>query len=63
MKTDSRRNSAWKSFRGDLPLLASFYLAHFIVWRTVRTKRKERDARLKTLRLIKPTTVDDGVAL
>ena len=61
MKRDSRRNSAWKSFCGDLPLLTSLYLAHFILWRTLRTRRKERKARLKTLRLIKPAAVDDCV--
>lgn len=37
----------------DLSLLGSLYLAHFIVWRTLRTKRKEREARLRNLRLIK----------
>jgi hypothetical protein len=36
----------------DLGLLGSLYLAHFIVWRTLRTKRKERAVRLKNLRLI-----------
>jgi len=37
----------------DLSLLGSLYLAHFIVWRTLRTRRKEREARLRRLRLIK----------
>jgi hypothetical protein len=36
----------------DLSLLASLYLAHFIVWRTLRTRHKERMARLKNMRLI-----------
>ena len=63
MKTVSSKNSAWKSFRADLPLLGSFCLARLIVWRTLRTRRKEREARLETLRLIKPTAVDDCVVL
>ena len=37
---------------GDLSLLASLYLAHFIVWHTLRTRRKARLARLKSLKLI-----------
>lgn len=37
---------------GDLSLLASLYLAHFIAWHTLRTRHKERVARLKRLRLI-----------
>lgn len=37
---------------GDLSLLASVTVAHFIVWRTLRARHKERVARLKSLRLI-----------
>lgn len=37
---------------GDLSLFTSLYLAHFIVWRTLRTRHKERMARLKNMRLI-----------
>ena len=36
----------------DLRLLGSLYLAHFIVWRTLRIRRKQRLWRLKRLRLI-----------
>ena len=36
----------------DLKLLAALYLAHLIVWRTLRRKQKERLARLKCLRVI-----------
>lgn len=36
----------------DLGLLASVCFAHFIVWRTLRARRKGRVARLKKLRLI-----------
>lgn len=36
----------------DLSLLASLYLAQFIVWRTLRTRHKEHIARKKNLRLI-----------
>jgi hypothetical protein len=32
-------------FLKDLHLLASLYLAHFIVWRTLRRQRKENKAR------------------
>jgi hypothetical protein len=37
---------------GDLDLLLSLYAAHFIVWRTLRVRHKERVARLKSLKLI-----------
>ena len=37
---------------GDFSLLASLYLAHFIVWRRLRVRFKERRARLKNLKLI-----------
>jgi hypothetical protein len=36
----------------DLKLFASLYLAHFIVSRTLRTRRKERAARLRNFKLI-----------
>jgi len=39
-------------FFGDLPLIASLYLAHFIVWRTLRRRRRERAARLKLIHLV-----------
>jgi hypothetical protein len=37
---------------GDLSLLASVCLAHLIVRRAIRARRKERAARLTNLRLI-----------
>lgn len=42
----------WEVLLGDLSLLASLTLARFIVWRTLRTRHRERVARLKKLRLI-----------
>jgi hypothetical protein len=36
----------------DLSLLISLYAAHFIVWRTLRARYKERVARRKNLKLI-----------
>lgn len=36
----------------DLKLLASVYVAHFIISRKLRTRRKERAARLKNFKLI-----------
>lgn len=38
---------------GDFDLLASLYVAHFMVWRTIRTRDKERLARRKSLKLIR----------
>jgi hypothetical protein len=46
----------WIVLYEDLRLLASLYIAHFIVWRKVRTTRKERAVRLKNLKLIKGST-------
>jgi hypothetical protein len=37
---------------GDLHLLASLYIAQFIVWRILRRRRKERAARLKLIKLV-----------
>lgn len=39
-------------FLDDLHLLASLYLAQFIVWRTVRRQGRERTARLRSIRLV-----------
>lgn len=39
-------------FLDDLRLLASLYLAHLIVWRTVRRRLKEDWARRHNFRLI-----------
>jgi hypothetical protein len=36
----------------DFGLLASLYVAHFIVWRTLRAQRRERAVRLKNLKLV-----------
>lgn len=36
----------------DLDLLASIYVARFIVWRTLRRRYKERDARRRKFKLI-----------
>jgi len=38
-------------FVDDLYLLVSLYLAHFIVWRTLRRYRKENTARRKAFKL------------
>jgi hypothetical protein len=37
---------------GDLHLLASLYIAQFIIWRILRRRRKERAARLKLIKLV-----------
>ena len=42
----------WIVFAKDFGLLASLYIAHFIVWRTLRAQRRERAARLKNLKLV-----------
>jgi len=42
----------WIVLCKDLGLLASLYVAHFIVWRTLRAKRRERAVRLKNLKLV-----------
>jgi hypothetical protein len=39
-------------FLKDLHLLASLYMAHFIVWRTLRRRRKENTARRKVFKLL-----------
>jgi hypothetical protein len=39
-------------FVDDLYLFASLYLAHFIVWRTLRRHRKENMARRKMFKLL-----------
>lgn len=39
-------------FLDDLHLLASLYLAQFIVWRTVSRQRRERTAGLRSIRLV-----------
>ena len=59
----NRSSEKWKRgmviFLRDLHLLASLYVAQFIVWRTIRArhqerlaKHQERLARLKSLKLI-----------
>lgn len=40
-------------FVDDLFLFASLYLAHFIVWRTLRRYRQENSARRKLFKLLK----------
>ncbi len=39
-------------FRKDLSLFGSLCLARFIVWRSLRRRRKERAYRLERLRLV-----------
>lgn len=36
----------------DLGLLASLWIAQFIVWRILRRRRKEREVRLKRIKLV-----------
>lgn len=36
----------------DLRLLASLYLAHFIVWRTIRRRFREKSARRREFKLL-----------
>jgi len=43
----------WDVLFSDLSLLMSLWLARFIVWRSLRQRRKERAERRKQLRLIK----------
>lgn len=45
----------------DLSLLASLFLAQFIVWRTLRVRHKERVARKKNLKLISGGGPSPGV--
>lgn len=42
----------WNDLLGDLSLVMSLAVAHFIIWRTLRRQRKERVARRKQFRLI-----------
>lgn len=43
----------WDAFIADLRLFLSLTLARLIVWRVLRARRKERAARIKSLRVIK----------
>jgi hypothetical protein len=45
----------WEVLFKDLILLFSLFIARFLVWRTLRRERKEREFRRKRLRLIKST--------
>jgi hypothetical protein len=42
----------WNVLSGDLSLFVALTIARFIVWRTLRLRRKERAARRKQFRLI-----------
>lgn len=42
----------------DLKLFSSLCIAQFIVWRTLRRHRKERELRLKRLSLVRSTSPD-----
>ncbi len=42
----------WIAFSKDLSFLGSLSLAHIMVWRVLRRRRKERAARLKRIRLV-----------
>ena len=42
----------------DLKLFSSLCIAQFIVWRTLRRNRKEREFRLKRMTLVHPTSAD-----
>jgi hypothetical protein len=42
----------------DLKLFSSLCIAQFIVWRTLRRNRKEREFRLKRLKLVHKASAD-----
>ena len=42
----------------DLNLFSSLCIAQFIVWRTLRRNRKEREFRLKRLSLVQTASAD-----
>ena len=57
----ARRKSlrqATETMLQDLKLFSSLCVAQFIVWRTLRRHRKEREFRLKRLTLVQPTSPD-----
>src|SRR5437868_790477 len=43
----------WSVLLEDLSLFLSFSLARIIVWRVLRARRRERKARLRSLRLVR----------
>jgi hypothetical protein len=45
----------WEVLFKDLILLFSLFIARFLVWRTLRRERKEREFRRKRLHLIQGT--------
>jgi len=47
-----------ESMLQDLKLFSSLCIAQFIVWRTLRRQRKDREFRLKQLALVRPTSAD-----
>jgi hypothetical protein len=54
--TNLRQTAA--TMRADFKLFSSVCIARFIVWRTLRRKRKEREFRLKKLTLVHHATRD-----
>jgi hypothetical protein len=45
-------NLRWEVLFKDISLLCSLWLAHFLVWRTLRQRRREHNARRKRFQLI-----------
>jgi ribosomal protein L18E len=50
----------WIAFFKDLSFLGSLSLAHVIVWRVLRRRRKERAVRLKRIRLVHDAENKEG---
>jgi hypothetical protein len=48
-------NVRWEVLFKDLSLLCSLWFAHLLVWRALRQRRREHDARRKRFRLIQGT--------
>jgi hypothetical protein len=47
----------WNVLFKDLSFFGSLSLAHLIVWRVLRRRRKERAVRLKRITLVEDTTM------
>ncbi|MGA9996804.1 MAG: hypothetical protein WBP93_15400 [Pyrinomonadaceae bacterium] len=47
----------WDVIFSDLSLLISLWLARFIIWQTLRRRRKERARRRKHFKLIRGSTL------